>query len=224
MKKKYIFLILLMIIITGCTTLNQQGIDELLPTMLNRKNNLYNVVFDGYKYYVPHGMKLENKEEYNATLLDENNQTYYFYVDAISFYNKEKLTYHTSQDAYYSKELSYQNKEGYLEIHQVGKSDTYFIEYMYNYGKIETYTTKEKINESIIEASTILSSLRFNRTVLETIIGNKVLNYKEETYNVMKPKGNVSTESYLDYEEKYGTYEGYSSKNSDEDQIEIKED
>ena len=199
MKRKYIFLILLMIIITGCTTLNQQGIDELLPTMLNRKNNLYNVVFDGYKYYVPHGMKLENKEEYNATLLDENNQTYYFYVDAISFYNKEKLTYHTSQDAYYSKELSYQNKEGYLEIHQIGKSDTYFIEYMYNYGKIETYTTKDKINESVIEASTILSSLRFNRTVLETIIGNKVLNYKEETYNVMKPKGNVSTESYLDY-------------------------
>ncbi len=224
MKRKYIFLILLMIIITGCTTLNQQGIDELLPTMLNRKNNLYNVVFDGYKYYVPHGMKLENKEEYNATLLDENNQTYYFYVDAISFYNKEKLTYHTSQDAYYSKELSYQNKEGYLEIHQIGKSDTYFIEYMYNYGKIETYTTKDKINESVIEASTILSSLRFNRTVLETIIGNKVLNYKEETYNVMKPKGNVSTESYLDYEEKYGTYEGYSSKNNDEDQIEIKED
>lgn len=224
MKRKYIFLILLMIIITGCTTLNQQGIDELLPTMLNRKNNLYNVVFDGYKYYVPHGMKLENKEEYNATLLDENNQTYYFYVDAISFYNKEKLTYHTSQDAYYSKELSYQNKEGYLEIHQIGKSDTYFIEYMYNYGKIETYTTKDKINESVIEASAILSSLRFNRTVLETIIGNKVLNYKEETYNVMKPKGNVSTESYLDYEEKYGTYEGYSSKNNDEDQIEIKED
>ena len=224
MKRKYIFLILLMIIITGCTTLNQQGIDELLPTMLNRKNNLYNVVFDGYKYYVPHGMKLENKEEYNATLLDENNQTYYFYVDAISFYKKEKLTYHTSQDAYYSKELSYQNKEGYLEIHQIGKSDTYFIEYMYNYGKIETYTTKDKINESVIEASTILSSLRFNRTVLETIIGNKVLNYKEETYNVMKPKGNVSTESYLDYEEKYGTYEGYSSKNNDEDQIEIKED
>lgn len=224
MKRKYIFLILLMIIITGCTTLNQQGIDELLPTMLNRKNNLYNVVFDGYKYYVPHGMKLENKEEYNATLLDENNQTYYFYVDAISFYNKEKLTYHTSQDAYYSKELFYQNKEGYLEIHQIGKSDTYFIEYMYNYGKIETYTTKDKINESVIEASTILSSLRFNRTVLETIIGNKVLNYKEETYNVMKPKGNVSTESYLDYEEKYGTYEGYSSKNNDEDQIEIKED
>lgn len=224
MKRKYIFLILLMIIITGCTTLNQQGIDELLPTMLNRKNNLYNVVFDGYKYYVPHGMKLENKEEYNATLLDENNQTYYFYVDAISFYNKEKLTYHTSQDAYYSKELFYQNKEGYLEINQIGKSDTYFIEYMYNYGKIETYTTKDKINESVIEASTILSSLRFNRTVLETIIGNKVLNYKEETYNVMKPKGNVSTESYLDYEEKYGTYEGYSSKNNDEDQIEIKED
>ena len=48
--------------------------------------------------------------------------------------------------------------------------------------------------------------------------------YKEETYNVMKPKGNEKTkESYLDYEEKYGTYEGYTEKNTDEDKIDIEE-
>ena len=95
---------------------------------------------------------------------------------------------------------------------------------MYNYGKIEAYVKKDNIQEVFIQTSSILSSLQFNRTILETIIGNKVLNYREETYDVMKPKGNVTTESYLDYEEKYGTYEGYSPRENDEDEIKIEED
>lgn len=224
MKKKYLFLILLLFILTGCAPLKQQNIDQLLAVLLNQKNQLQNVVFDGYKYYVPRGMKLVNKEEYNAQLLDENNFTYYFYVDVVSFYNQELLNYAVNEDAYYSKKLNYQNKEGYLEITKINNDDNYFIEYMYNYGKIEVYTKGKYINEVITQASSILSSIQFNQSVLETIIGNKVLDYKEETYNVMKPKGNNQTESYLDYEEKYGTYEGNTSNGIDEDKIEIEED
>lgn len=224
MKKKYLFLILLLFILTGCAPLKQQNIDQLLAVLLNQKNQLQNVVFDGYKYYVPRGMKLVNKEEYNAQLLDENNFTYYFYVDVVSFYNQELLNYAVNEDSYYSKKLNYQNKEGYLEITKINNDDNYFIEYMYNYGKIEVYTKGKYINEVITQASSILSSIQFNQSVLETIIGNKVLDYKEETYNVMKPKGNNQTESYLDYEEKYGTYEGNTSNGIDEDKIEIEED
>ena len=95
---------------------------------------------------------------------------------------------------------------------------------MYNYGKIEAYVKEKNIEDVLIQASSILSSLQFNRTVLETIIGNRVLDYEEETYDVMKPKGEVVAESYLDYEEKYGTYEGYTRRETDEDQIEILED
>lgn len=224
MKKKCLLLIFLLVLTTGCKTINNTGIEQILSTVLKQKSNLSNVVFDGYKYYVPRGIKFSNKEEYNATLIDEYNQIYYLYVDVISFYNNEQLDYKENKKAYFSKKLQYQDKQGYLEITKVGTKDDYFLEYMYNYGKIEAYVKKDNIEEVLIQTSSILSSLQFNRTILETIIGNKVLNYREETYDVMKPKGNIATESYLDYEEKYGTYEGYSPRENDEDEIKIEED
>lgn len=95
---------------------------------------------------------------------------------------------------------------------------------MYNYGKIEAFVKENEIKSAIINMSSILKSLEFNRTVLESLIGNNVLNYKEDTYDVMKPKGSTATkDTYLEYEEKYGIYEGYGDKNTSEDRIEIEE-
>lgn len=224
MKKKVSMLLLLLLLMSGCTKLNNYSLDSLLPIVLNEKNSKYNVVFEGYKYYVPKGLRLQSKEEYNAVFLSEENETYYFYIDVISFYNQEQLSYKENKKAYYSKKLEYQNHDGYLEIEKVAESDSYFIEFMYNYGKVEAYVKEKNINNAITQMSSLLTSLQFNRTVLETLVGNKVLNYKETTYNVMKPKGKTgNTETYLDYEEKYGIYEGYTPKDTDEDEIEIED-
>ena len=225
MKKKIASLLLLLFVITGCTSIENKNIDELLELLLKQDNEKYNVVFDGYKYYVPFGIRFVSKDEYNATMMDERDNIYYFYSDVVSYYNNEVLTYKENKDAYYSKELDYNGKKGYLEITTTNIENYYFIEYMYNYGKLESVVLKDDIEDVIIQMSSILSSLEFNRTVLETLIGNKVLNYKEETYNVMEPKGDRSNaESYLDYEEKYGNYEGYTPKDSDEDEIQIEEE
>ena len=95
---------------------------------------------------------------------------------------------------------------------------------MYNYGKIEAFVKENEIDCAIINMSSILSSLEFNRTILESLIGNNVLNYTEDTYDVMQPKGSTATkDTYLEYEEKYGIYEGYGDNNKREDTIEIKE-
>ena len=223
MKKKLLILTLSILALTGCTNLSNASLDEITNTMLSSKTNLANTVFDGYKYYVPRGLRLVMKNDYNASFLDEYNNTYYLYIDIISYYNKEKLDYNTNKNAYFSKELNYNNKEGYLEITKVKDSNYYFIEYMYNYGKIEAFVKEKELNSAIINMSSVLSSLKFNRTVLETIVGNKVLNYKEDTYDVMKPKGSTATkDTYLEYEEKYGIYEGYGD-NKVEDIIEIEE-
>ena len=223
MKKKLLILTLSILALTGCTNLNNASLDEITNTMLSSKSSLANTVFDGYKYYVPRGLRLVMKNDYNASFLDEYNNTYYLYIDIISYYNKEKLDYNTNKNAYFSKELNYNNKEGYLEITKVKDSNYYFIEYMYNYGKIEAFVKEKELNSAIINMSSVLSSLKFNRTVLETIVGNKVLNYKEDTYDVMKPKGSTATkDTYLEYEEKYGIYEGYGD-NKEEDIIEIEE-
>ena len=224
MKKKILFLSLLCFVVTGCSNLSNKSIDELLPILLKSNTKHCNVIFDGYKYYIPKGIKFVTKDDYNAVLLDENNRSYYFYSDVIRYYNKEKLDYKVNKDAYYSKKLNYNGKDGYLEITKLDKEDSYFIEFMYNYGKIEAIVKEDEIKEVLPYMSSILTSISYNRVVLDTLIGKKILSYKEETYNVMKPKGNNATkESYLDYEEKYGTYEGYTEKNTDEDKIDIEE-
>ena len=223
MKKKLLILTLSILALTGCTNLSNASLDEITNTMLSSKTNLANTVFDGYKYYVPRGLRLVMKNDYNASFLDEYNNTYYLYIDIVSYYNKEKLDYNTNKNAYFSKELNYNNKEGYLEITKVKDSNYYFIEYMYNYGKIEAFVKEKELNSAIINMSSVLSSLKFNRTILETIVGNKVLNYKEDTFDVMKPKGSTATkDTYLEYEEKYGIYEGYGD-NKEEDKNEIEE-
>ncbi len=223
MKKRIFLLILLTFTITGCTNLSNKDLGELTDTMLENNNNLVNNVFDGYKYYVPKGLKLISKDDYNATFLDEYNNRYYFYIDVISYYNKENLDYTVNKKAYLSKKISNSNKEGYLEITKTNDNKYYFIQYMYNYGKVEVFVKENALRSAIINISSILKSLQFNRNVLETIIGNKVLDYKEDTYNVMKPKGSTATnDTYLEYEERYGIYEGYDI-DSNEEKIEIEE-
>ena len=224
MKKKIILLLISILTLTGCTNLTNMSIDEVVNVMLESDTNLSNNVFEGYKYYIPKGLRLINKDEYNAILKDEYNNTYYFYIDVVSFYNEEKVEYEVNNKAYFSKELNYNDKKGYLEITKIEDTDVYFIEYMYNYGKIEAFVKENEIKSAIINMSSILKSLEFNRNVLESLIGNNVLNYKEDTYDVMKPKGNTATkDTYLEYEERYGIYEGYGNNNTSEDRIEIEE-
>ena len=224
MKKKIFLLIISILTLTGCTNLTNMSIDEVVDVMLKNDTNLSNNVFDGYKYYIPKGLRLLEKDEYNASLKDEYNNTYYFYIDVVSFYNKEEAEYKVNNKAYFSKELDYNNKKGYLEITKIEDTDRYFIEYMYNYGKIEAFVKENEIKSAIINMSSVLKSLEFNRTVLESLIGNNVLDYKEDTYDVMKPKGSTATkDTYLEYEEKYGIYEGYGDNNTSEDRIEIEE-
>ena len=222
MLKKILILILLICLATGCTNLSNQDLDGIVSSMLEKENTLYNVVFDGYKYYLPKGLKFVSKDDYNAHLLDGKNNSFYLYVDVLSYYNNTKLDYEENKDSYYSKKLDYRNQEGYLEITEIGENGYYFIEYMYHYGKMEAYVKEEDIKDAVTYMSSVLSSLTFNRTVLETLIGNNIIDYKEETYDVMKPKGNnVTQDTYLDYVERYDNYEEYGNSGTDEDSIDI---
>ncbi len=168
MKKKIILLIISILTLTGCTNLTNMSTDEVVDVMLKNDTNLSNNVFDGYKYYIPKGLRLLEKDEYNASLKDEYNNTYYFYIDVISYYNKEEVEYKVNNKAYFSKELDYNDKKGYLEITKIEDTDAYFIEYMYNYGKIEAFVKENEIKSAIINMSSVLKSLEFNRTVLES--------------------------------------------------------
>lgn len=198
MKKIKIIVVLLIVfvLVTGCsiTTLDNNDFEKNVSTILSGKNRSYNVYFDGYKYNVPQGMKFVSKKEYNAILQDVNNNKYYMYIDAISYYHKDKSNFEVDKTAYYSKELSYNDIEGYLQIEEIDYK--YLVQFMYNYSKIECYVSKKDLNDSIINMAYILRSVKFNRSVLGSLIGDNTLSYNEEEYSLFDKKN--KSEDFLD--------------------------
>ncbi len=201
MKKIIVLLSILVLFVTGCSMskLDSTNISKNMKILLSQKNVLYNVYFDGYKYYVPRGMRFKNKEEYNALLYDRDGNQYYLYVDAISYYHKIKNTYKVSPNSHYSERISYQHKTGYIQIDEV--DDQYFVQFVFNYAKIESYVSKEKLVSAVNYMCYILRSIEFNDKVLESLIGENVLNYKEENFSLFK--ADSSKEDFLDVVDKY---------------------
>lgn len=216
MKKLIVLLSILVLLVSGCS-INQLGnnITINIDTILSEKVNVYNVNFEGYKYYVPKGLKFVTKNDYNTLFRDKYNNKYYLYVDAISYYHKSKNKYVINKDAYYSEKLDYNNKTGYVEINEVdGK---YFVEFVFNYSKIEVYTDKKYLSSVINNICYVLRSVKFNDKVLESLIGENVLSYKEETFNIFKSKS--SSNDFLDYVKEYDS-DNKKSK-LDEDTVDI---
>ena len=197
--KKIVLLLCLVVLLTGCNieTINNGNIDSIVRSVLTKDIDLANSYFTGYKYYLPRGLKLVNKKEYNAKLVSGKN-SYYLFVDIIAYYNKVEPKF-VQSNSYYSRELNYNNKKGYIEITKY--EDLYFVEIMYNYAKIETLVSQKDLNTTIINACYILSSIDFNDKVIETLIGDNVLDYKETIYDIFGPHKDV--DDYLNYNTNY---------------------
>ncbi len=196
MKKLFIFM-LFILLFTSCSIKKIDITKEnAIETILKSENKLSNTVSPGYKYYLPNEVTLVGRNDYNETFYSKGNY-YYLYVDVVSYYNKIKLDYKENKDAYYSKSLNHKNKEGYIEITK--KEDIYFIEIMYNYSKIEAYVKESYVDETVLNASYILSSIKFNNILAETKLGNFESIKKEENLNIFVPKREEGT--FLDTEE-----------------------
>lgn len=195
-------MLLSIILFTGCTVvrIDTTNIDNIISVVLSKKNTLYNRVGKGYKYYVPRGVTYIDTTELNDKLYSNGNY-YYLYIDAVSYYHKVKVNYKENKDAYYSKKIDVSGKEGYLEI-QKQKNDKYVIEFVYNYAKIEAMVDKEDINEVVLNASYILSTVKFNNKVIKLMLNETYFTNKEEKYDIFADKdNNVSNSHVVEYEE-----------------------
>ena len=208
MKKKIISIFIIILLTTGCTTIESNSYDEILTNTTNNLVNTTNINRVGYKYYLPKGMRLLSYEGSNEIISHDEN-IYYLYVDYVSYYNKIPSSYTESQTAVYSKNILKDKKFGYIEIKNT-ENDKYFIEIMYNYAKIEVIVDKEATKETIAYAMSILSSITYQGTVLTSLMGEDVLKTNEVEHNIFAP---ADTESeYLEIVEEYGTYEDDSDK------------
>ena len=183
--KKFI-LILAVIILTGCTSIDNVSYDEIISEIVSSKYEIYNENRSGYKYYTPSNISSNDTIDYNE-ILEDDSYRYYFYVDVVSYYNRVIESYEVDNNAFYSKAINYQDKFGYIEINEVS-NNKYLLEIMYNYAKIEVIVDKYDLSKAISNSLIILSSVKYNSEILETIVGENILTSKEIEFNIFETK------------------------------------
>lgn len=196
MNKFSILIVVVLLTITGCAVqvIDNSSINGIIKTVMANDYDRANRYYNGYKFYLPRGMKITEEEGYNFRIL-YNGEIYYFYVDIVSYYYKTKVDYNINSTSYYSDIIDYDDKYGYIEINEV--DDKYFVEVVYNYAKIEAYVKKDKIGDALTNVCMLLSSIQYNDSVLETIIGDKSFEYEEELYDDFLSQR--ETGNFLDY-------------------------
>ena len=203
--KKIILLFTFVILFTACSVkeIKKEDIDKLIDDTLQVNVKSTNNSFKGYKFFTPRGFVIQSKKDNNYVLLS-NNEKYYLYIDIVSYFHKEKNKTEFDNNLYFSKEISYNDIDGYIKIRK-SDNDLYNIEMLYNYSKIETFVKEQNLEYAIKNSLKILSSIEYNDIILDTMIGEKTLDYEEEVYNFFESKREEG--NFLDYIEEYDAYE-----------------
>ena len=188
--KKVLCLLATVLLLCGCSKINDKNYDELINSVVASNYKMENTYRTGYKYYTPTNMDILNTLDYNETLADDNYK-YYFYVDVVSYYNRVIEKFKEDDKAVYSKSINYEDKYGYIEINK-WKNGKYLLEIMNNYAKIEVIVDEENIKSAITNSMVVLSSVKYNNNLLESIVGENVLTAKEIEFNIFETKKNES--------------------------------
>lgn len=213
--KRIVMILSLIIFVTGCDikSFNTDNIDTVIEDALVNEVKVTNTNGEGYKYYLPRGMSIRNKVDYNTEIVYKED-LYYLYVDVIAYYYQQDTNYQENDDLFYSRIITYNDKEGLVEIEQ--KENEYQVTMNYNYAKLEAKIKEENLEEGIVNMFYILSTLKFNDEVLNTLVGENILDYQEESLDIFESKRENG--DFLDYIEEYNKYEESTSDNKGKDE------
>lgn len=223
--KKILVILICLFVFTGCKAENisNDNIMTNVNLILNKNIKYSNKDAIGYQYYLPTYVSIKNVNEFNQELYYEG-KTFYLYADIVSYYHKVEKNYKTDDKAYISKKLENKDKFGYLEINKV--KDKYYIEMMYNYAKVEAYVSKYDLVDSVSTISYILSSIKYNDNVIESMLGESKYDLGDnETYNIFETKKKTDG-NFLDYVNEYDNYNGKEEAESliEKEEIDSKEE
>lgn len=183
--KKTIIIIMLAIVLTGCSVvrIDTSNIDNTLNVILTKNNKLFNQIGQGYKYYLPSGVSYIDSDDLNDVLYS-NGTYYYLYVDAINYYYQTKIDYKENKEAYYSRLITPKDGfkyYGYLEINK--NDDLYYLDFVYNYAKIEAVVNERDLKDTVLNASYILSTIKYNHNIVELMLNDDYFTNKTGKYN-----------------------------------------
>lgn len=188
-----IVVLISILFLTGCSIvrIDTKSIDNTIDVVLSKNNTLYNQIGKGYKYYIPRGVTYIESNDFNDKLYCNGNY-YYLYIDAVSYYNKIKTEVEKKYDLYYYKKISKNDfkYDGYVKIAKENK--LYKIEFVYNYAKFEAVVDKESLNQTILNASYILSTIKFNKQIVELSLNEDYFTNKAEKYNSFSSDGKTT--------------------------------
>lgn len=202
---KKLFLSLMILLLCGCSVvrIDTSNIDNILKVILTKDNKLFNQVGEGYKYYLPGGVTYINSDDLND-ILYSNGVYYYLYIDSIDYYYNKETSYKENSDYYYSKYLKKSDGfkySGYLQISEY--NDKYLIEFLYNHAKIEALVDENEINDTVLNASYILSTIKYNYDITKLMLEDDFFTNKTGKYN----KYEIKEDSKKFVLEKYNTIE-----------------
>jgi len=207
--KKILILILCLFVLTGCSSsIDINNYDSIFDTFLNETTTLVNNYSNGYKYYLPNGVRVIKSDNYNEKLY-YNGYYYYLFVDVVSYYYKTDVDYNINLDAYYSKYLDYNGIKGYIEIEEI--KDLYKVKLYYNYSYVETYVDYDNLGQTLINICYIVNSIKFNDAVTEIKVGNEQTNLSEEIFDFYTPR---KEGNFIDYINQYDEYKEVSDENN----------
>lgn len=194
-KKRVILLIILALILTGCTRLDN-NIDNIINATMTKEIEDVNTVSTGYELYIPVGVTQIVDNEYNQKFKIKNTYVY-LYVDTVSYYYKNKLNYKTDGNYnHYYKEINTNNKNGYIGINKVFE-DSYFVEIVYNYSKVEFYCDYDNMSLIISNSLMILNSIKYHDNLIKLDLDNSANDGRELKYELDKPDDSESTFSQV---------------------------
>ncbi len=217
--KKSLLILLILLFLSGCsiTRIDNYNYEKLMDKILSLDIKTYNKIGKGYKYYAPYGVVRTNSKDYNDTLKKGDN-TYYLYVDVISYYYKNNNSYKSKGDSYFYRKINNKGKIGYIDIKK--SKNKLYIEMMYNYAKIETYVDENDLNDSIADITYILSSVKFNDTLLKKMYESGNFDSKEEVYKLFDNKEKDG--NFLEYIKEYDKYDE-NKDDTKEEEIKVEE-
>ena len=198
--KKYLILFLTLML-SGCSVvrINTNSLDTIVDVVLSKNNTLYNKDGQGYKYYIPNGVTHIDTDDLSHTLYYKG-EYLYLYVDIVSYYYKKNIKYKKYDYAYFSKKIGNDDKTGYVEV--IKKDDLYYVNFYYNYARIEALVSRDNLSNTILNASYILSTIKYNKGLIKTMLDDEYLINKAGKYDLFKT--NDKTEKFVLEKDKEG--------------------
>lgn len=207
-KKKVILFLITLIILTGCTVIKDDGFSGLIDTVLYKESKVTNKNFEGYSFYLPIGTSIIDKSEYNIKLKDKD-CIYYLYVDTVAYHYQTNNEYVLNGNVYSEK-----IKNGFIDVRSI--DDKYFIVLMYNYAKIEAFVSKEDYIDVFARMCNILSSVKYNDTIISTYVDSNNKVSQEEKFDIFS--SNQENDNFIKYEQEF---DNYKEREKDNDIIDI---